>query len=70
MTHTFVGTTSTTVDLDANEYVGMTVPQITADILKTLRDIAPEVDYWNPEIEMAAIQIRRELNKKFDVSDL
>lgn len=70
MTHTFVGTTSKTVDLDPSEYVGMTVPQITADIMKTLRDIAPDVNFWDPEIEMAAIEIRRELNTRFDVSDV
>lgn len=57
MTHTFVGTTSKTIDLDPSEFAGMTVPQVTAEIMKTLRDIASDVNFWDADIEAAAIEI-------------
>lgn len=50
----FVGSTSTRLSLDPTEYIDMSVPQITTDILRTLKAISPDVDYFEEDVVMAA----------------
>lgn len=50
----FVGTTSQSVDLSPDEFAGLSVPQITAEILETLSSIAPHVDFFEADVEAAS----------------
>lgn len=51
---TFVGQTNRPLSLDPAEFTGMTVPTITAEIKRTLRDIAPDVSFFEDDIVLAA----------------
>ena len=50
----FVGSTSTRLSLDPTEYIDWTVPQIAADILRTLKAISPDVTFFEEDVVMAA----------------
>lgn len=56
----FVGTISTPISVDPAEYKGMSVPKITASILKTLREIQPGASFFEQDVEMAAIAVAEE----------
>ncbi len=53
----FVGTTSKALSLDPTEFAGMRVPQITGEILKTLGEIAPGVNFFTDDVVLAAEQL-------------
>jgi hypothetical protein len=50
----FVGVTNEQVTLDPEEYRGMTRGEVSASIMRTLAEIAPNVSFWEPDIEWAA----------------
>lgn len=55
----FVGTTSVAVSLDPAEFVGMTVPAITDEIKSVLSGIAPNVDFFEDDLVLAADELGR-----------
>lgn len=50
----FVGTTSQPLSLDPAEFVNKTIPQITEEVMKTLREIAPGVSFFHDDVVLAA----------------
>jgi hypothetical protein len=51
----FVGTTSVRASFDPKEFAGQSLPVITAEVLKTLREIAPGVSFFEQDaVETAA----------------
>lgn len=54
---TFVGTASVSLELAPSEFAGMGKAQVTAAVLQSAREIAPQVDFWGPDIEAAAAQL-------------
>jgi hypothetical protein len=54
----FCGTKSTPMSIDPTEYKGLSVPRITSAILQQLRSISPGVDFFEQDIELAAIEIK------------
>jgi hypothetical protein len=61
----FVGTTCTALSLDPAEFAGLTISQITGEILDVLAAIAPGVDFFPADIVEAA----NDLHTRFDVTD-
>jgi len=57
LSFSFVGTSEHPMSIDPAEYRGMKVPAITATLLNTLRSIAPGVDFFEQDVEMAAIAV-------------
>lgn len=55
----FVGSTSQRLSLDPTEYLDMSIPQITSDIMRTLRSIAPDVTFFEEDVVTAADEIAR-----------
>jgi hypothetical protein len=52
-----VGTVCTPISVDPAEYLGMTVPQATAEILKTAKEINPTANYFLDDAVLAANQV-------------
>ena len=50
----FMGTAVHDLALDPEEYRGLPAPKITEEIKKTLRDIRPDVSFFDGDIEFAA----------------
>lgn len=50
----FVGTTSKPLSIDPAEFAGMKVPEITAEMLKMLSEIAPGVSFFLDDVVLAA----------------
>jgi len=53
----FVGTTCTELSLDPAEFVGMTVPAITGEILEVLQSLAPGVSFFTDDVVEAANEL-------------
>lgn len=53
----FVGQVSTPLSLDPAEFAGRSVPQITADIMATLKSIDPRVSFFEDDAQLAAEQL-------------
>lgn len=54
----FSGTKSTPLSLDPREYKNLSVEKIASIIAAHLHAEDPSVDYWGPDIEMAAITLK------------
>lgn len=50
----FVGTTSAPLSLEPAEFAGKTVPQVTDEIMKLLREIKPDVSFFEDDLVLAA----------------
>lgn len=59
----FVGTSCTALALDPDEFAGLTVPRITEEVLKMLREIAPQVNFFHDDVVLAAEQLAGVDNK-------
>lgn len=56
----FVGTTSKKLTLDPAEFRDQSVPQITLEVQRVLREIAPDVSFFTDDIVLAAEQLANE----------
>lgn len=50
----FVGTTTAPLSVDPSEFTGMTVPQISQELLKMLREIKPDANFFEDDTLLAA----------------
>lgn len=55
--YSFVGTRETALTLDPKEFQGLAPVKITEEITKLLREIDPNVDWYNADVELAAQDI-------------
>ena len=55
--YTFVGTRETSLTLDPKEFAGQSPVKITEDIYKLLREIDPNVSWYDADVELAAQDI-------------
>lgn len=53
----FVGTTSVSTSFDPAEFRGMSVTQITDEILTVLRSIKPDVDFFEEDLVLTANEL-------------
>ncbi len=56
----FMGTRSTRLSLDPAEFDGLTTPQITDEIVRTLRAIAPDTSFFDEDVVLAAELLTRD----------
>lgn len=53
----FVGTTELLMDVDPREYHSMSTRQIEGVLLEMLRDIAPNVSFFEADVALSAVEL-------------